>query len=110
MSPAENAVKETKEEAGLDVAVKSVIAVQNRDFHNLPPYAYGVVRYSTSATSSAENLPKTRRPVGIGCFDEDNLPAARRRKMQRRTDPHVLSRVPRQRVENHIRLKTQPCE
>ena len=44
MSPAENAVKETKEEAGLDVAVKSVIAVQNRDFHNLPPYAYGVVK------------------------------------------------------------------
>ena len=43
LSPAENAVRETKEEAGIDVSVKMVIAVQDRDKHNLPPYAYGVV-------------------------------------------------------------------
>ena len=44
MSPAENTVKETKEEAGLDVTIKKVIAVQDREKHNLPPYAYGVVK------------------------------------------------------------------
>lgn len=44
MSPADNAVKETKEEAGLDVAISKIIAVQDRDKHNLPPYAYGVVK------------------------------------------------------------------
>ena len=44
LSPAENTVKESKEEAGLDVIVKSVIAIQDRDRHNLPPYAYGVVK------------------------------------------------------------------
>ena len=43
-SPMENTVKEVKEEAGLDVAVCSVIAVQDRDKHNEPPYAYGVVK------------------------------------------------------------------
>lgn len=44
LSPADNVVKETKEEAGLDVRVKMVIAVQDRDKHNRPPYAYGVVK------------------------------------------------------------------
>ena len=44
LSPAENVVKETKEEAGLDVRVKMVIAVQDRDKLNRPPYAYGVVK------------------------------------------------------------------
>ncbi len=44
MSPAENAVKEVREEAGKNVKVKSVIAVQNRDAHNKPRYAYGVVK------------------------------------------------------------------
>ena len=44
LSPAENTIKETKEEAGLDVFVRMVIAVQDRDKHNAPPYAYGVVK------------------------------------------------------------------
>lgn len=44
LSPADNIVKETKEEAGLDVHVKMVISVQDRDKHNPPPYAYGVVK------------------------------------------------------------------
>ena len=44
LSPADNIVKETKEEAGLDVFVNMVIAVQDRDKHNLPPYAYDVVK------------------------------------------------------------------
>lgn len=44
LSPAENAVKEAKEEAGLDVVVQRVISVQDRDKHNQPPYAYGVVK------------------------------------------------------------------
>ncbi|MBR0462759.1 MAG: NUDIX hydrolase [Clostridia bacterium] len=44
LSPAENTVKEVKEEAGLDVRVRRLIAVQDRDKHNAPPYAYGVVK------------------------------------------------------------------
>lgn len=74
MSPAENAVKETKEEAGLDVAVKSVIAVQNRDFHNLPPYAYGVVKIFYLCDELGGKFAENSETVGIGCFDEDNLP------------------------------------
>ena len=44
LSPADNTIKEVKEEAGLDVAISKVIAVQDRDKHNPPPYAYGVVK------------------------------------------------------------------
>ena len=44
LSPADNIIQEIKEEAGLDIVVKKVIAVQDRDKHNLPPYAYGVVK------------------------------------------------------------------
>ena len=44
LSPAENAVKETREEAGLDVTIERLIAVQDRDKHNQPPYACSVVK------------------------------------------------------------------
>ena len=44
LSVAENTVKEVKEEAGLDVMVKRVIAVQDREKHNLPIYAYKVCK------------------------------------------------------------------
>ena len=40
----ENAVKETKEEAGLDVVPDLVIAVQDREKHNLPVYAHKIVK------------------------------------------------------------------
>lgn len=41
-SPVENVVKEVKEEAGLDVVVDKVIAVEDRAKHNSPEYIYGV--------------------------------------------------------------------
>ena len=55
MSPAENAIKETKEEAGLDVVIERVISIQDRDKHNQPPYAYGVVKifYLCKATGGS---------------------------------------------------------
>ena len=43
-SVGENACKEVKEEAGLDVVPEKVIAVQDRAKHNLPRYAYGVCK------------------------------------------------------------------
>ena len=44
VSVGENACKEVKEEAGLDVVPEKVIAVQDRAKHNLPLYAYGVCK------------------------------------------------------------------
>lgn len=44
VSVGENAVKEVREEAGLEVTADRVIAVQDRAKHNLPVYAYGVCK------------------------------------------------------------------
>lgn len=43
-SIAENTIKETREEAGLNVKPVRLIAVQDRNKHNIPPYAYGIVK------------------------------------------------------------------
>lgn len=44
ISVKENTIKEVKEEAGLDVTADLVIAVQDREKHNLPIYAYKVCK------------------------------------------------------------------
>jgi ADP-ribose pyrophosphatase YjhB (NUDIX family) len=44
VSVKDNVIKEVKEEAGLDVTATLVIAVQDREKHNLPIYAYKVCK------------------------------------------------------------------
>lgn len=44
LSIGENIVKEVREESGLDVTADRIIAVQDREKHNLPSYAYGVCK------------------------------------------------------------------
>lgn len=44
VSVKENTIKEVKEEAGLDVTAELIIAVQDREKHNLPIYAYKVCK------------------------------------------------------------------
>lgn len=39
-----NTVKEVKEETGLDVKAVRLIALQDRNKHNVPVYAYGVCK------------------------------------------------------------------
>ena len=39
-----NTVKETKEETGLDVVPKRIIAIQDRNKHNKPIYSYGICK------------------------------------------------------------------
>ena len=39
-----NTIKEAKEEAGLDVVPTKVIAIQDRNKHNFPKYAYGICK------------------------------------------------------------------
>ncbi len=43
-SVASNTVKEAKEETGLDVVPKRIIAIQDRNKHNKPIYAYGICK------------------------------------------------------------------
>ena len=74
VSVAENTIKEVKEEAGLDVTVEKVIAVQDRAKHNLPLYAYGVCKIFMLCIVVGGNFEPNIETVGFDYFEEDNLP------------------------------------
>ena len=61
LSPADNTVKEVKEEAGVDVVIQKVISVQDRDKHNRPSYAYGVVKIFYQCKVTGGTFPKILR-------------------------------------------------
>lgn len=74
LSPAENTVKEAKEEAGLDVRVERLIAVQDRQKHNEPLYAYGVVKIFFLCRAIGGQFAENIETTNSACFSEDCLP------------------------------------
>ena len=81
--------RKRRRKRGSTSRVKSVIAVQNRDFHNLPPYAYGVVKIfylcGEAGGEFAENSETVRDRLLL------TGPICRRspKKNAARTDPHI---------------------
>lgn len=73
-SVGENTVKEVKEEAGLDVVAKSIIAVQDRSKHNLPIYAYGICKIFVLCTLVGGSFHENLETTGFDYFAESNLP------------------------------------
>lgn len=74
LSVAENTVKEVKEEAGLDVIVKRVIAVQDREKHNLPIYAYKVCKIFLECEAIGGEFSPNLETTGFAYFGVDELP------------------------------------
>ena len=74
VSVAENTIKEVKEEAGLDVIVKSVIAIQDREKHNLPIYAYRVYKIFMLCSAVGGNFEPNIETIGFAYFAEDEIP------------------------------------
>lgn len=74
LSPVENTIKEAKEEAGRDITVESVIAVQNRDAHNLPPYAYGVIKIFYLCKELGGAFHENIETTAAAYFSEQELP------------------------------------
>ena len=74
MSPMENTVKEAKEEAGREVKVKSVIAVQDRDKHNQPPYAYKICKIFSLCHATGGAFTKNLETIASDYFERDQLP------------------------------------
>ena len=60
----DNIIKEVKEESGLDVTVDTVIAIQDREKHNQPVYAWKVCKVfalcSVVGGSFEENIEHPR--------------------------------------------------
>ena len=74
LSPAENVAKEAREEAGLEVVAKMLIAVQDRDRHNTPPYAYGVVKMFFLCEAKGGHFERNIETTESGYFAEDAIP------------------------------------
>lgn len=74
ISVGENAVKEVKEESGLDVAAKSIIAIQDRAKHNLPVYAYGICKVFVLCSLIGGSFQENTETTGFDYFTMDNLP------------------------------------
>lgn len=74
VSAAENTVKEVKEEAGLDVTVDRVIAIQDRAKHNLPIYAYGVCKVFFQCSVTGGRFEPNIETTEFRYFPPDELP------------------------------------
>lgn len=69
-----NTIKEVKEESGLDVVAKKVIAIQDRNKHNTPPYPYGVCKVFVECEIIGGEFKENIETTEIGYFSLDNLP------------------------------------
>lgn len=69
-----NTVKEVKEEAGLDVAPVKVIAIQNRNQHNFPKYAYEICKVFVLCDVKGGSFQPNIETSESGYFSLDNLP------------------------------------
>lgn len=74
VSVGENTIKEVKEEAGLDVSVDLVIAVQDREKHNLPVYAYKVCKIFLLCSVLGGSFEKNIETTESRYFGVDELP------------------------------------
>lgn len=74
VSVGENTVKEVKEEAGLDVIPRRIIAVQDRSKHNLPVYAYGVCKIFVQCDASGGQFVPNLETTEARYFPPDQLP------------------------------------
>lgn len=74
VSVKENVIKEVKEEAGLDVSADLVIAVQDREKHNLPVYAWKICKIFVLCSVCGGSFEENTETVESRYFGEDELP------------------------------------
>ncbi|MBO6046828.1 MAG: NUDIX hydrolase [Erysipelotrichaceae bacterium] len=70
----DNTIKETKEEAGLDVLPKRIIAIQDRNKHNWPLFAFSVSVVFVECEVTGGRFEPNIETVESRYFGEDELP------------------------------------
>lgn len=73
-SVASNTRKEVREEAGLEVLPRRLIALQDRNKHNTPPYAYGICKAFVLCDLIGGAFHENIETIEIGWFSLDELP------------------------------------
>lgn len=74
LSVRENTVKEVREEAGLEVSADRIIAVQDREKHNKPVYAYKICKIFVLCSLLGGEFRKNTETIASGFFAPDALP------------------------------------
>lgn len=74
VSVGENAVKEVREESGLEVTAERIIAVQDRAKHNQPAYAYGICKVFVECGLVGGGFQENIETTGFDYFPESDLP------------------------------------
>ena len=74
LSIGENTVKEVREEAGLDVTAKHIIAVQDRKKHNPEIYAYNICKIFVLCELVGGEFRENSETIATGFFSMDDLP------------------------------------
>ena len=69
-----NTIKEVKEEAGLDVKATKIIAIQDRNKHNRPIYAYGVCKIFVMCEIIGGEFRENIETTEMKYFALDELP------------------------------------
>lgn len=67
-------IKEVKEETGLDVKACKLIALQDRNKHNTPVYAYGVCKAFVLCKLLGGNFIQNTETIEIKYFSLDEIP------------------------------------
>lgn len=73
-STAENTAKESFEEAGLNVKVKTLVALQDRKKHNTPVYAYNICKVFYLCERISGEFKPNIETTESGWFSLDKLP------------------------------------
>ena len=76
-----NTIKEVKEEAGLDVEARRIIAVQDRNRHNLPLYAYNVCKIFVLCDMMGGIFTQNKETTESNFFSIDELPELAQEKV-----------------------------
>ena len=74
VSVLENAAKEVREEAGLEVVPRRVIAVQDREKHNRPVYAWKVCKVFVLCEAVGGEFRPNTETTASGYFSRSDLP------------------------------------
>ena len=74
VSVMENTIKEAKEEAGLDVTADLVIAVQDREKHNLPIFIHKICKIFVLCSVVGGQFKPNSETIQSGYFALDELP------------------------------------
>ena len=69
-----NTIKEVKEETGLDVEAIRIIALQDRNKHNKPIYAYGICKIFVLCDIIGGKFEKNIETTEINFFELHNIP------------------------------------